>query len=104
MPQVDVKYSYNLKVDIQNLLQKIETTINEFDSTAGACKSRAYPAPQYLHEHITIEIQVLRKPHRDEAFMQNLLNKLTQELRILAPKNCYFALKLDFTSVYYITQ
>ncbi len=43
MPHVEIKYSNDIKLNYDALFDSVEATINKLDSSAGACKSRAYP-------------------------------------------------------------
>ena len=46
MPHADIKYSSDLNINAEEILQVIEETILGKDTGAGACKGRAYPADQ----------------------------------------------------------
>ena len=103
MPHVELKYSNDLPLDPETVFNTIETTINNLDSSAGACKSRAYPASHFKHTHIMIFVWLLQKKHRDNAFSKNLLATLTDEIKKLIPIKCYFSLKLYYMDENYIT-
>lgn len=103
MPQLDLKYSADLELNPTVIFTAMEAAIQSFDSSAGICKSRAYPATDYLHQQIYCEISVLNKPHRDDTFMQELHQKLIETLERYIPKNCHYAVKLDFSGGYYAT-
>lgn len=103
MPQVDLKYSGALQFDSDRLFEEIEVIINQMDDAAGACKSRAYPADKFLHRHVLLSVMLLDKPHRDEAFMEELQNKLAQILLSLIPQDCYYSVQLCFAPKYYLT-
>lgn len=103
MPQIDLKYSSDLSLDVDTIFEAIEQVINQSDSSAGACKSRAYPAVSYKHTHVLVEVALLRKPHRDEAFTQGLLIQLQQAVAQYFPKDCWFALDLCYAGNYYVT-
>ena len=103
MPQVDLKYSNVLIIDIQELFTEVEQVINELDSSAGVCKSRAYPTSDYLHDNVLLHIKLLKKPQRDEAFMQKCLKRIEEILRSYLPHSCYYAVEIDSTSPYYLT-
>ncbi len=104
MPYVTCYYTKDLNFAVKPLLQAIESTINAIDSSAGLCKSRAYPAQDYLHPHVYLEVAVLRKPHRDKVFMENLVNKLKAVVEADVPAGCHYALSLDFVGDFYITE
>lgn len=103
MPQVDIKYSNDLALKVQKIFEGVEALINELDASAGACKSRAYPASEYLHAHFYLRIALLKKPHRDPDFMRNLLEKLEELVKPLLPSECYCSFELTFSSEYYST-
>lgn len=103
MPQVDLKYSHSISLDAERLLNDIELLIYQCDDSAGACKSRAYPADTYRHHHVLLEASFLRKPHRDEAFMKNMRDKMAVMLVSYLPKACYYAIELRFSGDYYLT-
>ncbi|MCF6767164.1 hypothetical protein L3V86_02125 [Thiotrichales bacterium 19S11-10] len=103
MPQVELKYSQDLELNIKDIFEKIEVLINQIDSTAGVCKSRAYPTTEYLHPNCYFEILVLRKAHRDKHFMKNLLVHIESVVKPLLPMDCYYSINLNFSSDYYFT-
>lgn len=103
MPHVEIKYSDNIELNINSLFDAIETTINELDSSAGMCKSRAYPAVNYKHTHIMIDVWLLSKPHRNQTFNRTLLEKLQKVIRNQAPENCYVSLQLYYRDTNYRT-
>ena len=49
MPHVEIKYSDNLDIDTKEVFDVIEGIINKKDSSAGVCKSRAYPCSEYKY-------------------------------------------------------
>ena len=104
MPQVEIRYSSDLSdIHLAELFNKIEQEINLIDDSAGLCKSRAYMSDQFRHSHIFVEILVMNKPHRDQAFMEKLQQKLSQLIIPYVPKNCHYSIKLDFLGQYYLT-
>ena len=103
MPHADLKYSNDLSLDAAGLLAEVEATIARHDSGAGACKGRAYPASAYHHTHALLEVGVLRKPHRDAAFMTALLDDLTALLQSHLPSGCACSVALNFSSDDYFT-
>ncbi|ABS76638.1 hypothetical protein [Coxiella burnetii] len=103
MPQIDLKYSNDLKLEIPELFQSIEEAINKIDHTAGACKSRAYPSPVYLHTHFYLRIAMLKKPYRDENFMNKCLKRIEEMVKPILPEGCYYSVELVFSSEYYFT-
>lgn len=103
MPQVDIKYTNGLAVDIPGLLSEIQAAINEWDPKAGVCKCRVYKADCYQNENVLVNIAVLKKPHRDAEFMQALLKRIDSILSHQIPTHCYGSVQLHFLSDYYVT-
>lgn len=101
MPQADLRYSSQILLDAPAVLATIETVISAHDGGAGACKGRAYPLDQTHHTHVHLMLRMLKKPHRDDAFMQALLAALQTALRpfILAP--CILGIELGFIEPHY---
>lgn len=104
MPQVDLKYSNNVPIDCDQLFKAIEKTILSIDSSAGACKCRSYPCENYLHRHVFLSIKLLRKPHRNDVFMTDLLQQLYAVVSQALPKNITLSVEADFISSFYITK
>jgi len=103
MPHVEIKYSDNLKINTKEVFDDIETIINQEDSSAGVCKSRAYPCLEYKHSHILITISLLTKPHRDEAFTLTLSSKLEKSIKQHLKQSTYFSLNIEYSLAYYTT-
>ena len=104
MPQVEINFSHDINDTIFNtMFHEIEVAINELDSSAGVCKSRAYKAEIYLHTHIYIDVLVMRKPHRDQTFIKTLHNQLLNVIEPHIPENCYYSLNLRFVGEYYFS-
>ena len=103
MPHVELKYSNDLTIKSTELFNAIEKVTNEMDSSAGMCKSRAYPTNTYLHTHVLLTMKVLQKPHRDKLFMQSLASKLEELLVAVLPQGCAYSVDLVFSNEYYVT-
>lgn len=103
MPQVDLNFSCDIKLDVDSIFEAVEFVINRLDSSAGVCKSRAYPAVEFRHTHVLIRIAVLKKSHRDDNFMQTCLDNLKKELVKYIPEGCHYAIELFFMGDYYFT-
>jgi hypothetical protein len=103
MPQLDLKYSASLNLDVTELFSVVEKTLIQLDGSAGHCKCRAYPSDQYQHTHILCQVSILNKPHRDESFMQECLLQLEKVIAQFIPKGCHYAVELKFSSEYYST-
>ena len=103
MPHADIKCSADLSFDTKATLQRIEAIINDLDPSAGACKGRAYPAEIFHHTHILVEVSLLPKPHRDQAFMQSLSQALEADIKSQLTQACKFSLALNFSDENYVT-
>lgn len=103
MPHAEIKFSSDLKINFEKLFTTIEDTINQHDSSAGACKCRAYPADIYKHSHILIEISMLPKPHRNDDFTKKLAQDLEIEIKKHIKQECYFSFLLQYNLLCYVT-
>lgn len=103
MPHAEIKYSTDLAIDPSAILAEIETVLKQHDDGVGSCKGRGYPTDHYHHSHITVSVSILVKPHRDEAYCQDLLAKLEKSIKALIPVPCAFSLGLDFLTPFYAT-
>ena len=97
MPQADLKYSSDLGLDALALMADIQTLIARHDSGAGQCKARAYPADIFQHSHFVLELAILRKPHRDQAFRDALLDDLAILVDKYLPSGTERAVELRFS-------
>ncbi|MEW2912971.1 hypothetical protein [Leisingera sp. JC11] len=103
MPHAELKFSSDLDLDAEAILDEIEAVILEHDGGAGACKGRAYPTDRYHHTHITVSVALLTKPHRDEAFSQALLADLESRIKARLLQPCEFSLGLSYSTPFYVT-
>ena len=103
MPHLEIKYSNDIELNIDSLFDVIEATINKLDSSAGACKSRAYSTKNYKHSHFMVDIWLLPKPHRDQKFNQRLLEALQKVIKSQVSENCYVSLQLYYRDANYLT-
>jgi len=101
MPQADLSYSATLDLDAAAMLAAIEAVIRQHDDSAGQCKGRAHPLAQTHHTHALLRVRMLRKPHRDDAFMQGLLAALQTALREVVPAPCILGIELGFLEPHY---
>lgn len=101
MPQADLSYSSRIALDPHAVLTTVEKVIGMQDDKSGACKGRAYPLEVTHHDHVLLRIRMLRKSHRDDAFMQALLTALQTELRPLVPAPCILGIELGFLEQHY---
>lgn len=98
MPQVELKYTSDLKLATLEIFEVIEQTIHELDPASGACKSRGIKIQEYRHSHVFLQIYMLKKIHRDDAFTQSLLKKIQQNINLYLPaKNiCDLSILLEY--------
>lgn len=104
MPHAEIKYSDDLRIDSAAILAEIEAIIQRHDSGAGACKGRAYPTSEYHHSHVTVSVNLLVKPHRDDAFSAALLSALEQAVSARLPRPCEFSFGLHYSTPHYVTR
>ncbi len=103
MPHVEIKYSDNLKIGTKEIFDVIEGIINKKDSSAGECKSRAYPCSEYKYTHILVTISLLTKPHRNEEFTLALSRELEDSIKLHLKQSVYFSLNIEYSLAYYTT-
>lgn len=103
MPHAELKYSSDLKIDAPGVLQLIEDRINVHDPNAGECKGRAYPAAEFLHTHLLVEVSMLTKPHRDADFTVRVRDDLEAAINSMLTQRCYFSLAIHYSDAVYIT-
>jgi|AntRauTorckE5430_2_1112549.scaffolds.fasta_scaffold16818_2 hypothetical protein len=101
MPQADLSYSAQIPLDAASFLAAVEETIQAHDPNSGACKGRAHALDMTHHAHILLRVRMLKKPHRDEAFMQDLLAALQSTLRPHVPRACIFGVEIGFLETHY---
>ena len=103
MPHAELKFSADLNIDAVHVLRVIEERINAHDPGAGACKGRAYPAEVFHQTHLLVEISMLTKPHRDNAFTVKLRDDLEQAIKSCLSQSCAFSMAISFSDAVYIT-
>lgn len=103
MPHAELKFSNDLNIDHKAILSDIEASILKHDAGAGICKGRAYPCDRYLHTHLLVEVSILPKAHRDDAFCKALLSDLEAAIKARIEQSCAFSLELSFSGAYYVT-
>ncbi|MEO0814604.1 MAG: hypothetical protein AAFY60_17215 [Myxococcota bacterium] len=96
MPQADLFFSAELKLDSASLLAEIESTIAAHDSSAGECKGRAHPVETTHRRHALLQVALLEKPHRNPEFMLELRDKLSKTVSSKAPSPCIVSIELRF--------
>jgi 5-carboxymethyl-2-hydroxymuconate isomerase len=103
MPHLEIKYFANIKLDTKCLFDQIESAINKLDSSAGGCKSRAYSDKSYKHSHVMIDVWLLLKQHRNQAFTQSLFKEIVDCVKRQIANHCYVSVQLHYRNVNYIT-
>lgn len=103
MPHADLKYSPDLSFDPQAMFTAIEHTILAHDSGSGDCKCRSYPAEASNHTHLLLEISMLSKPHRDEAFTLRLRDAIAAAVKCHLKQSCYISLAITYSDAMYLT-
>ncbi|MBD3664697.1 hypothetical protein [Sulfitobacter aestuariivivens] len=103
MPHAEIRYSNDLLLDATSILRRVEEVIQSHDAGSGECKGRAYPAAEFHHTHVLIQVSMLPKPHRDDAFLSALLNDLETQIKALLPGPCLFSLGITFSGAHYVT-
>lgn len=103
MPQADLHYTNDIPLDAPRVLADIERTIAAQDAQAGDCKGRAHRLDAFHHSHVLLTVAVLKKPHRDDAFMAALLDAITAVLDGHLTQNCARSVELRFLSAHYRT-
>ena len=78
-------------------------TILAHDSGSGDCKCRSYPAEASNHTHLLIEISMLSKPHRDEAFTLRLRDAIAAAVKCHLKQSCYISLAITYSDAMYLT-
>lgn len=103
MPHVEIKYSDNLEINVDNIFNDVESIINEKDASSGECKSRAYPCSQYKYSHILVTVSLLTKPHRDNTFTHSLSMEIEKAIKVHLKQSLYFSLNIEYSQGYYTT-
>ncbi len=103
MPHAELRYSSDLRVDPVAILADIEQMILQHDVGSGECKGRAYPTDYYHHSHLSLEISMLTKSHRDEAFTTALMGDLERLVKARIPQSCCFSFALKYSKGAYVT-
>ena len=101
MPQADLHYSADLSLDTLAMLGTLEKVIAAHDASAGDCKGRALPVRDTHHTHVMVRLRMLEKSHRDDAFMQALLEKLRTALSPMVPADCVLSIEIGFLGRHY---
>ena len=103
MPHAEIKYSDDLNIDAVGLLKEIEAVILEHDPGAGDCKGRAFPIKDWHHTHVLLEVAMLTKPHRDDAFSQTMIKAFERVLHAHLSQKTYVSISLTYMGDTYFT-
>lgn len=103
MHHAEIRYSSDMDLEPTQILARIEAIIQGKDPGSGACKGRAYRADAAHHRHILVEVSLLDKPHRDDAFMSDLCAQLETEIKSHLSGDYAFSLALTFSPKVYVT-
>ncbi len=103
MPHAELRYSADLTFSMDRLSEAIEMTVLTHDPGAGETKCRAYPATQFHHTHMLVDVAMLPKPHRDKAFLEALRDDLERAIKAQLAQPCAFSLALRLNDEIYIT-
>ncbi|MEM8578037.1 MAG: hypothetical protein AAGF60_09325 [Pseudomonadota bacterium] len=104
MPHAELKYSAELDIDAGALLREVERILLQRDPGAGDCKGRAYPAAAAHHPNVLLEVSMLPKAHRDDAWLAALQTELAEALRPALPRPCWLSIELRFSGRHYLTE
>lgn len=104
MPQVDLDYSADIALDAPALLAAIEAEILRQDPTAGDSKGRAQRVEEFHHSHVFLTVQLLPKPHRDDAYSQRMLGALDTLLAGHLTQSCAVSIRLAYSLAPYVTR
>jgi|GEM_PF-3417157 len=103
MPQIDINYSQDLKLDLAEICKIVNDTIEEFDGPGRDCKIRTNPAFYSNQPSIFINIGLLEKPHRDETFQKTLINLILEKTKPFI-SNASLAVNIYFLNTGYISE
>ena len=59
MPQIDLSHSQDIAIDGEQLLQKIESTIQAIENNTVACHGRVFAAMPFHHSGILLQALLL---------------------------------------------
>lgn len=103
MPHAELNFSNDLNIEAKVLLADIEALILKHDSGSGACKGRAYATDTFHHTHIMLDLAMLKKPHRDQAFSDALITALETLIKSRLNVRAYVSVALRFMDGNYYT-
>jgi hypothetical protein len=100
MPKIDCYLSSDLNLNHKDISNHLEQCIKTLDTSAGACKYRAFTATEHQHMHCSLKVILLKKPHRDDRFMEQLAHQIEDALKPHLPSDCNLSIECDFLSPY----
>ncbi|MEO0391492.1 MAG: hypothetical protein AAF218_11215 [Pseudomonadota bacterium] len=104
MPHAELKYSAGLDLDAAQILRAVEDVLQARDPGSGDCKGRAYPAPQWHHHNVLLDISMLPKAHRDADWLAALRADLVGRIAPMVPRPCWLSIELRFSGAHYYTE
>lgn len=104
MPQADLYYSEDLNIDAKALLGQLEAVIWEKDAGSGECKGRAHPVQAYHHTHVLLVLKMMDRPHRTEAFLTDLSDRIAKILGHGINQPCALSVSVEFLPKVYISE
>ena len=103
MPHAEIKYSDDLNIDTHSILSAIEAVILKHDAGAGVCKGRAMPIKDWHHTHVLLEVAMLTKPHRDDAFSKTMVTEFEKVIHAHLSQKTYVSISLNYMDDTYVT-
>lgn len=103
MPHVELKYSTDLPIDVDDLFDALVDVILAHAPDAGAIKCRAYPAAHSREDHMLVDVSMLAKPNRNSQFSTAILADLEKAIKAKIPVPCYLTVGLNYSPATYLT-
>ena len=116
MPQADIFYPLGLAwrragggnvatPAIQEVFASIKNAVVSADSGVGqkpgVCICRGHEVKEFNNKHVFVNIKVLKREHRTDAWMQDLLPELHKEIGGFVPAGLPYQVHLSYLSPYY---
>ncbi|MBF12761.1 MAG: hypothetical protein CMF46_00090 [Legionellales bacterium] len=100
MEHIELKYCVEIDLDTDLILSGAESILKEHDNTVLQLSSRSYHYDT-LSPHVFIQLALSKKQHRQENYMNDLINKLKLHLMKVLPQDIPFSIEIRFLSPYY---
>ena len=104
MPQLDVQYTGDLEIDAKDILGSVETLVKEHDSGTGNVKGRALKVADFHHSSLMLTLSLVKRPHRDDAFMSALAADLSDLLGSKISQPCNVSLTVQFLPQFHVSK